>query len=139
MYRRGSISVKTAFDPEERRAGREVSARRTKGQTADMALVLIVVAIVVLVVIGWAVVGLAFKLVWWALLGLLIGALARLVLPGRQAIGWLLTAGVGIAGALLGGIIADALGIGAVLQFVVAVLVAAGLIAALAGRRRSYA
>jgi uncharacterized membrane protein YeaQ/YmgE (transglycosylase-associated protein family) len=104
-----------------------------------MTLVLILIAVVVLFVVGWAVVGLALKLLWWALLGLVIGALARLVLPGRQAIGWLGTAGTGIAGALLGGIIADALDVGTVLQFVVAVLVAAGLIAALGSARRSYA
>ena len=103
-----------------------------------MALVLVILAIVVLIVVGWAVVGLALKLLWWALLGLLIGALARLVLPGRQAIGWLATAGAGVAGALLGGIVADALDLGGLVQFVVAVAVAAALIAVLSGRRRAY-
>ncbi len=43
-----------------------------------MALIVIVVAVVLLVVLGWAVVGLAFKLLWWALIGLAIGALALL-------------------------------------------------------------
>jgi uncharacterized membrane protein YeaQ/YmgE (transglycosylase-associated protein family) len=102
-------------------------------------LIVILLAIVLLVVLGWFVVGLAFKLLWWALIGLVIGALARLVLPGKQAIGLLGTAGAGIAGALLGGIIADALGVGTIIQFVIAVAVAAGLIAALAGSRRAYA
>ena len=104
-----------------------------------MTILLVILAIVVLLIIGWAVVGLALKLLWWALLGLVIGALARLILPGRQAIGWLATAGAGIAGALLGGIIADALGFGSVLQFIVAVGVAAALIALLGGARREYA
>ena len=104
-----------------------------------MTLLLIVIAIVVLIVVGWALVGLALKLLWWALLGLVIGALARLVLPGRQAIGWLATAGAGVAGALLGGIIADALDWGGLLQFVLAVAVAAGLIAMVGGTRRAYA
>ncbi len=104
-----------------------------------MTLLLILLVIVVLVVVGWAVVGLALKLLWWALVGLVIGALARLILPGRQAIGWLATAGAGVGGALLGGIVADALDLGTVLQFIVAVLVAAGLIAVLGATRRSYA
>jgi uncharacterized membrane protein YeaQ/YmgE (transglycosylase-associated protein family) len=104
-----------------------------------MPVVLIaLLAIIVLVVVGWVVVGLAFKLLWWALIGLVIGALGRLVIPGRQVIGWLMTAGAGVAGALLGGIIADALDVGSVLQFLIAVAVAAGLIALL-GARRAYA
>jgi uncharacterized membrane protein YeaQ/YmgE (transglycosylase-associated protein family) len=102
-------------------------------------ILLVVLAIVVLLIVGWALVGLALKLLWWAFLGLLIGALARLILPGRQTIGWLGTAGAGIAGALLGGIVADALALGSVLQFIVAVGVAAALIALLAGSRREYA
>lgn len=104
-----------------------------------MSVLLVLLAIVVLVVVGWAVLGLALKLLWWALLGLLIGALARLVLPGRQAIGLLATAGAGVVGALLGGLIANALELGTILQFVVAVVVAAALIAFLGGRRRAYA
>ncbi|HEV3407559.1 MAG TPA: hypothetical protein VG079_02625 [Gaiellaceae bacterium] len=104
-----------------------------------MTVVIVILAIIVLLVVGWAVVGLALKLLWWALLGLVIGALARLILPGRQAIGWLATAGAGVAGALLGGIIADALEWGSLLQFLLAVAVAAALIAALGGARRGYA
>jgi uncharacterized membrane protein YeaQ/YmgE (transglycosylase-associated protein family) len=104
-----------------------------------MTILLVILAIVVLLVVGWAVVGLALKLLWWALVGLLIGALARLLLPGRQAIGWLGTAAAGVAGALLGGIIANALDLGGILQFVVAVGVAAALIAVLGGRRRAFA
>ena len=103
------------------------------------ALVVVLILIVAFFVIGWLVIGLAVKLIWWALLGLVIGALARLVLPGRQTIGWLATAGAGVAGALLGGIIADALGFGNILQFILAVGVAAALIAAFAGRLRAYA
>lgn len=101
-----------------------------------MVVVLVILAIVILVVLGWAILGLALKLLWWALVGLVIGALARLVLPGRQEIGWLWTAGAGVAGALLGGVVANALELGTILQFVVAVAVAAALIALLASRRR---
>lgn len=102
-------------------------------------VLVLLVAVILLLVLGWAILGLVFKLLWWALLGLLIGALARLVLPGRQAISWLATIGAGIAGALLGGIIANALDLGSILQFVAAVAVAAALIAVFGGRRRAYA
>jgi uncharacterized membrane protein YeaQ/YmgE (transglycosylase-associated protein family) len=98
-------------------------------------ILVVVLAIVALFVVGWLVVGLVFKLLWWALVGLAIGALARLILPGKQQIGLLATAGAGIAAALLGGIVAHALDLGNLLQFVIALAVAAGLIAALAGGR----
>lgn len=46
--------------------------------------------------------------------GLIVGVLARLLLPGKEAfpdgpLGWLLTAVLGIAGAFLGGFIARSL------------------------------
>jgi len=49
----------------------------------------------------------------WAIIGgAIIGVLARLILPGRQNISVWLTVGVGIAAALIGGLIADWLGVG---------------------------
>ena len=45
-------------------------------------------------------------------IGIIIGILARLVLPGRQAIGVWMTILLGIAGALVGGIVASAIGEG---------------------------
>lgn len=42
--------------------------------------------------------------------GLIVGALARLVMPGEQKMGWILTALLGIAGALVAGFIGQALG-----------------------------
>jgi uncharacterized membrane protein YeaQ/YmgE (transglycosylase-associated protein family) len=94
------------------------------------ALLVIVLAIVVLAVVGAAVFGLALKLLWWALIGLFLGGLGRLVVPGRQPIGLLATALIGIAGSLLGGDIARAAHLGGLLQFVIAILVAAGLVVA---------
>jgi uncharacterized membrane protein YeaQ/YmgE (transglycosylase-associated protein family) len=41
--------------------------------------------------------------------GLIIGALARLILPGRQRIGFLWTLALGVVGSLIGGTIANAL------------------------------
>lgn len=97
-------------------------------------LLLAVLAIVVLAVIGAVAFALALHLVWWALIGILFGALGRLVLPGRQPIGLLATALIGIAGSLLGGVVARAVHLGGVLQFVIAVAVSAGLVALYAKR-----
>lgn len=44
--------------------------------------------------------------------GLVLGLLGRLLVPGRQRIGCLLTIAVGILGGLLGGLLANAAGIG---------------------------
>jgi uncharacterized membrane protein YeaQ/YmgE (transglycosylase-associated protein family) len=59
--------------------------------------------------------------------GLIIGALARLLLPGKQKIGLLWTLALGLAGSVIGGTIANAIGTGDiwelnVLGFCVAVL-----------------
>jgi uncharacterized membrane protein YeaQ/YmgE (transglycosylase-associated protein family) len=43
--------------------------------------------------------------------GLIVGFLARFLLPGTQKMGWIATLAVGVVGALLGGYIAQAAGI----------------------------
>jgi uncharacterized membrane protein YeaQ/YmgE (transglycosylase-associated protein family) len=48
-------------------------------------------------------------LVSWLLFGLLAGGIARIVVPGRHAIGCLATLAVGVAGAFLGGLIGQVL------------------------------
>ncbi len=48
----------------------------------------------------------------WILLGLGAGALAKFLLPGNQPGGIIITTIVGVVGALLGGLIAKALGFG---------------------------
>jgi len=45
----------------------------------------------------------------YLLLGLIAGAIARAILPGRQAGGWVITLVLGVIGALLGGFIGNAL------------------------------
>ena len=44
------------------------------------------------------------------LVGLVIGALARFVMPGDQKMGWILTILLGIGGSMLAGFIGSALG-----------------------------
>jgi uncharacterized membrane protein YeaQ/YmgE (transglycosylase-associated protein family) len=87
-------------------------------------IVILLIVILVLLLGGW-VIGLAFSLLWLALTGLIIGALGRLVLPGRQQISLLATALVGIAASLLGGILANVFDVGWLIQFLVAVALAA--------------
>jgi uncharacterized membrane protein YeaQ/YmgE (transglycosylase-associated protein family) len=50
------------------------------------------------------------------LIGVVIGVLARLVVPGRQHIGALMTVALGIAGALVGGTIASQIGEGDIFE-----------------------
>jgi uncharacterized membrane protein YeaQ/YmgE (transglycosylase-associated protein family) len=67
--------------------------------------------------------------------GLIIGALARLLMPGRQKIGLLWTLLLGLAGSVIGGTIANLLGAGDIMElnfvgFVAAVLCSLALLAA---------
>lgn len=104
-----------------------------------MIVVLILLAVVLVLLVAGSLVGLAFSLLWLVLTGLIIGALGRLVLPGRQEIGLLATALVGVAASLLGGILANIFDVGWFIQLLVAVLLAAVGIALFAGseqRRR---
>ena len=68
--------------------------------------------------------------------GLVIGALARLAVPGPNPMGILATILCGIAGSLVGGILARALGLGDGLTFVAAVLCAAAIVYLLTGASR---
>jgi uncharacterized membrane protein YeaQ/YmgE (transglycosylase-associated protein family) len=68
------------------------------------------------------------------IIGIVIGVIARLVLPGRQKIGALMTVLLGIGGALIGGIIASAIGTGNIWELnilgtIFGIIAAAGLIA----------
>ena len=56
-------------------------------------------------------------IIGWILLGLLAGAIAKLILPGDDPGGLIVTTLIGIAGALVGGFIASALDIGDLDEF----------------------
>ncbi|TIC86334.1 hypothetical protein E8D34_11715 [Nocardioides sp. GY 10113] len=65
--------------------------------------------------------------------GLIIGALARLIKPGKQNLGLLATLGLGLVGSVIGGLIAQFFGTGDIwelniLGFILAVVAAVLLI-----------
>jgi uncharacterized membrane protein YeaQ/YmgE (transglycosylase-associated protein family) len=51
-----------------------------------------------------------FGVIGWIVFGLIVGAIAKLLMPGRDPGGIILTMALGIAGALLGGFVGRALG-----------------------------
>ena len=50
----------------------------------------------------------------WIILGLIAGALARFLMPGRDPGGFVVTMALGLGGALLGGFVASHFGFGSV-------------------------
>ncbi|MES1931238.1 transglycosylase-associated protein [Salinisphaera shabanensis T35B1] len=53
----------------------------------------------------------------WIIFGLIAGAIAKLIMPGKDPGGIIVTIVIGILGAVLGGFIATALGMGTVSGF----------------------
>ena len=92
----------------------------------------LVVLFIVLPIIGVA--------IWWiistAVVGLIVGALGRLIVPGRNPIGFLATIGCGLAGALIGGAIGHAIG-GRFVTILVEVGVAAAAVAVWSATHRT--
>jgi uncharacterized membrane protein YeaQ/YmgE (transglycosylase-associated protein family) len=79
--------------------------------------------------------------------GLVIGALARLIKPGRQRLGIIATLLLGLVGSVIGGTIANLLGTGDIMElnvlgFVVAVIASVlliGVAEGIAGSRHRHA
>jgi uncharacterized membrane protein YeaQ/YmgE (transglycosylase-associated protein family) len=67
-------------------------------------------------------------IIWFIIVGAIVGALGRLLHPGRDPMGWLLTIGIGIVSMLIAGLIS-----GGWLAFIIGVIVAIVLVA-LVGR-----
>ena len=61
----------------------------------------------------------------WVILGLIVGVIAKFIMPGKDPGGILVTIGLGVAGAFIGGYVGSALGIGDVAGFDVRSLVIA--------------
>jgi uncharacterized membrane protein YeaQ/YmgE (transglycosylase-associated protein family) len=77
--------------------------------------------------------------------GLIIGALARLIKPGKQRMSIVMTMVLGVVGALIGGFIASLIGTGDIFELnilgfilaVVAAVILVGLYAGTSGRSRA--
>lgn len=70
--------------------------------------------------------------------GLVVGALARLIKPGRQSLGIVGTLALGVLGSLIGGVVASLLGTGDVMELnvlgaIVAIIAAVLLIGVVEG------
>ena len=100
-----------------------------------MIIVLVTLFAILAFVLAIAVLGFVLKLLWWALVGVAIGALARLVIPGEQTLSILATVLCGIGGSFVGAILGHRiLHFGTILTFVVSVAAAAVLVAAVESR-----
>ena len=63
----------------------------------------------------------------WILMGLIVGFLAKFIMPGKDPQGIIITILLGIGGGLLGGYIGSSLGVGTVTGFdVKSILIATG-------------
>ena len=94
-------------------------------------IVLLLVLVIVVPVVGWVL----WLLISAALVGAIIGGLARLVIPGRQEIGVLTTIVIGWIGSLLGGLIGRHLfHVGTFLTVLCEIAVAAILVALASSR-----
>lgn len=84
----------------------------------------------------------------WIVLGLIVGAIVKAVMPGRVGGGWITSLVLGVVGAIVGGWIGDLLfnkgdmrfwSIGSWLLAIVGGLVVAGVYGAITGRNKTAA
>ncbi len=61
----------------------------------------------------------------WIFLGLIAGALAKLLMPGPDGGGWIVTILLGVAGAFVGGYLGSLMGMGVTGEFSLASIVTA--------------
>ena len=46
-------------------------------------------------------------IIWTIIVGLIVGAIARWLMPGTQSMGWIMTSILGIAGSIVGGFVSS--------------------------------
>jgi uncharacterized membrane protein YeaQ/YmgE (transglycosylase-associated protein family) len=78
-------------------------------------------------------------IVGWVVFGLIVGVIAKLLMPGKDPGGIIVTVALGIVGALLGGFIGQAVGLYATGQPAGIVMSVVGAVLVLFGYRRLVA
>jgi uncharacterized membrane protein YeaQ/YmgE (transglycosylase-associated protein family) len=83
------------------------------------------------------------NIIWWLIVGLLAGAIARLVVPGRDSMGVLGTLVLGLVGSLIGGFLGTLIESGnpsfspaGLLGSIIGAIIALLIYRAITGRRR---
>jgi uncharacterized membrane protein YeaQ/YmgE (transglycosylase-associated protein family) len=84
------------------------------------------------------------EIIGFLVFGLVVGALARLIKPGRQNLSLLATLLLGVVGSIIGGVIASLLGTGTILELnvlgsivaIVAAVLLIGVAEGMSGGRR---
>lgn len=95
-----------------------------------LVFVVLVIAVPLIGIAAWALISAAVS-------GLIIGALARLIVPGTRGLGILPTILLGLVGGFIGGFIGNhVLGVGGLLTLLLEIGVAAVAVAMFAGYRR---
>jgi len=79
-------------------------------------------------VFGTMALGLTINLLYYLVAGLVIGALGRMIVPGEQRMGLLVTSLYGVAGAMLGGVLGGRFIGGGLGHLIVSALCSAALI-----------
>ncbi len=92
-----------------------------------LALLLICVALFVVLPL----IGAALNVLWALVLGVVLGILARLVAPGRGRIGLFFSTVAGVAGAMIGAVLARLAGTGGLGRFLLQLLAAVVVVVAL--------
>lgn len=48
-----------------------------------------------------------WTIILWIVFGIVVGAIAKMIMPGKQEMGWLMTSALGIVGSFVGGFVAN--------------------------------
>ncbi|HLV64461.1 MAG TPA: GlsB/YeaQ/YmgE family stress response membrane protein [Polyangiaceae bacterium] len=83
------------------------------------------------------------SIIWFIIIGIIAGYIARALMPGRQSMGFIATALLGIAGSFVGGFLASLIGGGRILDLntsgiigsIIGALVVLAIMAIVAKRR----
>lgn len=89
----------------------------------------LILIVVLFAIFGGAFIASAWWLAWFGVVGIVIGALARMLVSDTGGYGIPGTVLAGLIGSLIGGAIAHAAGIGWIIEIMISVLAAAILIA----------